>query len=142
MRNANRLARARILNVFGLTLAAAGMLTQIFSGPDLFPTIPPGPIILLASAALIAFSPWRWTSIVAVVAPGFLLVGGLIATISNGDFADQLTDSYNAGIFLGSAGQVIGVVIAFSAGLVAAWDAYHQAATRSSAGLVGARSAL
>jgi hypothetical protein len=43
------------VNVAGLVVAAAGILIQYFSGVEGFPTIPPGPFILLAAAALIAW---------------------------------------------------------------------------------------
>jgi hypothetical protein len=51
------------VNVAGLVVAAAGILLQFFSGVEGFPTIPPGPFILLAAAALVAWGrgagPWR-----------------------------------------------------------------------------------
>jgi hypothetical protein len=45
------------LLVTGMVAAAAGIIIQIASGSDLYPTIPPGPIILLAGAALVALGP-------------------------------------------------------------------------------------
>jgi hypothetical protein len=47
-----RLSAACKLHVTGMVAAAAGITMQIASGSDLCPTIPPGPIILLAGAAL------------------------------------------------------------------------------------------
>jgi hypothetical protein len=50
-----------MLSVVGLVVAAAGIMIQYASGVD-YPTIPPGPpIILLAAAAVVAFGPWRWS---------------------------------------------------------------------------------
>lgn len=71
------------LNVAGLVVAATGILMQYFSGVEGFPLIPPGPIVLLVAAALIAFGSWRWTPAVGVIAPLFVLIGGTIATIVN-----------------------------------------------------------
>jgi hypothetical protein len=72
--------RVAMLNVVGLVVAAAGIMIQYVSGVD-YPTIPPGPIILLAAAAVVAFGPWRWSSVVGLVAALFLSIGGAIATI-------------------------------------------------------------
>jgi hypothetical protein len=55
-----RLSAAGELNVTGMVAAAAGIIMQIASGSDLYPMIPPGPIILLAGAALVALGPFRW----------------------------------------------------------------------------------
>jgi hypothetical protein len=49
-----------MLNVIGLVVAAAGIMIQYVSGVD-YPTVPPGAIILLTAAAVVAFGPWRWS---------------------------------------------------------------------------------
>jgi hypothetical protein len=50
-----------------VSLAAAGIVIQIASGAE-YPTIPPGLIILLAAAGLVALATrWRWTTIVGVI---------------------------------------------------------------------------
>jgi len=107
------------LNVAGMVVAAAGIVVQIVSGSDLFPTIPPGPIILLAGAALVALGPWRWTPVVGVVVPLFVVVGGIIAAFVSGSFVDQLTDPGEVGVFAGSWVQVLGEITALVAGIVA-----------------------
>ena len=114
------LSAAGKLNVTGMVVAAAGIIIQIASGSDLYPTIPPGPIILLAGAALVALGPWRWTPVVGVVVPLFLLVGAVIAAIVSGGFADQLTDPGEVGIFAGDVLQLLGVITALVAGILAA----------------------
>ena len=53
-----QLSPAAMLNAAGLVVAAAGIMIQYVSGED-FPTIPPGPIILLVAAAVVAFGSWR-----------------------------------------------------------------------------------
>jgi hypothetical protein len=128
------LSAAGKLNVIGMVAAAVGIIMQIASGSDLYPTIPPGPIILLAGAALVALGPWRWTPVVGVVVPLFLLVGAVIAAVVSGEFVDQLTDPGEVGIFAGDVLQLLGVIIALVAGIVAlrqssrtrTWDRHAQ----------------
>jgi hypothetical protein len=115
------LSAAGKLNVIGMVAAATGIIIQIASGSELYPTIPPGPIILLAGAALVALGPWRWTPVVGVVVPLFLLVGAVIAAVVSGEFVDQLTDpgQVGIGIFAGDVIQLLGVITALVAGIVA-----------------------
>jgi hypothetical protein len=113
------LSAAGKLNVAGMVTAAAAIIIQIASGSDLYPTIPPGPIILLAGAALVALGPWRWTPIVGVVVPLFLLVGAVVAAVNSGEFVDQLTSPGQVGIFAGDVMQLLGVITALVAGSVA-----------------------
>jgi hypothetical protein len=122
------LSGAGKLNVAGMVVAAAGIVVQIASGSELFPTIPPGPIILLAGAALVALGPWRWTPVVGVVVPLFVVVGGIVAAFVSGSFVDQLTDPGPVGVFAGSWLQVLGEVTALVAGIVAT----RRAAVRAS----------
>jgi hypothetical protein len=116
-----RLSAAGNLNVAGMVAAAAGIIIQIVSGSDLYPTIPPGPIILIAGAALVALGPWRWTPVVGVVVPLFLLVGAAVAALNSSGFADQLSapGQAGAGIFAGDLVQLLGVITALVAGIVA-----------------------
>jgi hypothetical protein len=107
------------LNVAGLVVAAAGIMIQYVSGVD-FPTIPPGPIILLAAAAVVAFGPWRWSPVVGFVAALFLLIGGAIATIVGNGFNETLGDPGEIGGFAGAVVQIMGLVTALAAGIVAA----------------------
>jgi small-conductance mechanosensitive channel len=128
------LSAAGKLNVTGMVVAAAGIIIQIASGSDLYPTIPPGPIVLLAGAALVALGPWRWTPVVGVVVPLFLLVGAAIAAVVSGEFVDQLTDPGEVGIFAGDVLQLLGMITALVAGIVAlgqssrtrTWDRHEQ----------------
>jgi hypothetical protein len=122
------------LNVTGMVAAAAGIIIQIASGSELYPTIPPGPIILLAGAALVALGPWRWTPVAGVLVPLFLLVGAGIAAVASGEFVDQLADPGQVGIFAGDVLQLLGVVTALVAGIVAlrqsaptqTWDRHER----------------
>ena len=105
--------------VVGLVVAAAGIMIQYVAGVD-YPTIPPGPIILLAAAAVVAFGRWRWSPIVGLVAVLFLSIGGVIATIAGNAYSETLGDPGAAGGFAGGVIQIAGLAIALPAGIVAA----------------------
>jgi hypothetical protein len=75
------------LNVAGMVASAAGILVQIGSGSDLYATIPPGPMILIAAAALVALGPWHRTPIVGVAVPLLLFVGAARAAVNSGEFS-------------------------------------------------------
>jgi hypothetical protein len=104
---------ARTVNIAGLLAAAAGIVIQISTGVD-YPTVPPGPIILVVAAAIVASTSRRWASYVGVIVPLFLLVGGTIA-FTAGDAADNVQD---AGHYLGTIVQWAGELAAFIAGVV------------------------
>jgi len=118
---------ARLL-VAGLVVAAAGMLVQYASGVD-YPTIPPGPIISLAAAAVVAWGPWRWAPVVGLGTAVFISIGGVIATIAGNGFAPQLSDPGAFGGFAGTLVQIAGLVVALAAGIVAAGPSMGSRAT-------------
>lgn len=101
------------LAVGGLIVAAVGIVIQIASGVD-FPTIPPGLIILLLAAGLVAFGRWRWTPLVGAVVGLSQLLGLFLA-----DQADRLLDPSPLGGAVGLWIQLLGVIVAFVAGIVA-----------------------
>jgi hypothetical protein len=106
------------LIVVGLVVAAAGIMIQYASGVD-YPTIPPGPVILLAAAAVVAFGPWRWSPVVGLIAAVFLSIGGAIATIAGNGYSETLGDPSEVGGFVGAAIQIAGLAIALPASIVA-----------------------
>jgi hypothetical protein len=115
-----RLSAAAKLNVAGLVVAAAGIVIQIASGAD-YPTVPPGLLILLVAAALVALGVrWRWTAIIGVIVPAFLLVGGALAPQTR----DHLGDPGQAGVFIGTLIQLLALVVALVAGIVITRQAY------------------
>ena len=111
MNRVRRLSNAAKLNVAGLVLTAAGMLLQIAAGSELYPSFA-GPIVLIATAVIVAIWSGRWTAYVALLVPLVLGLGAIIAALMSGEFIQQLTDVGNAGIFLGSLMHVIGLVAA------------------------------
>jgi hypothetical protein len=120
---------ARLL-VAGLVVAATGMLVQYASGVG-YPTIPPGPIISLAAAAVVAWEPWRWAPVVGLVTAILISIGGVIATIGGDGFAPQLSDPGALGGFAGTLVQTAGLMVALAAGIVAAWPSIGARATTS-----------
>ncbi len=119
MKQRSLLTRASQLTVAALLVAAAGFVIQIVSGVDV-PTVPPGLVILLVAAALVAFAPWRWMPIVGVVVGLFLLVG----FFASGAVGSLLEPS-QLGVFLGAWVQFLAVSIAVVTGIVAVSQNYR-----------------
>ena len=116
MRHLSNVAK---LSAAGLVATAAGMLLQIAAGSELYPSFA-GPIVLLATAVLVAFRPDRWVAYVALIVPLVLGLGAIIAAVMSGEFIEQLTDTGNMGILLGSLMHVVGLIaaVAGAAGMV------------------------
>ncbi len=116
-----RLSAAASITVAGLVVAAAGIVIQIASGAD-YPTIPPGLLILLVAAGLVALATrWRWTMIVGVIVSLFLLVGGALAPQAR----QQLGDPGQVGVFVGTVIQLLALVVALVAGVAATRQLYR-----------------
>ena len=116
MNRVRQLSNAARLNVAGLVVTAAGMLLQIAAGSDLYPSFA-GPIVLLVTAVVVAFWPVRWMAYVALVVPLVLGLGAIIAAVMSGEFIEQLTDTGNVGILVGSLMHVIGLIAAVAGGV-------------------------
>lgn len=108
MRHLSNVAK---LSVAGLVATAGGMLLQIAAGSELYPSFA-GPIVLLVTAALVAFRPDRWVPYVALLVPLVLGIGAIVTAAMSGEFVEQLTDTGNAGILLGSLMHVVGLIAA------------------------------
>ncbi len=116
----------RFALVVGLVLAAAGVLTEFLSGVRGFPKIPPGPIILGVAALLVATLRWRWAPILGLAVALFIATGGVIAT-ANGSFRPPA----EPGPIIGTAVQLLGLLIAIGAGGVAVAAAARARPRRS-----------
>lgn len=116
MNRLRRLPNAARLNVAGLVVTAAGMLLQIAAGSGLYPSFA-GPIVLLVTAIIVAFWPVRWMAYVALVVPLVLGLGAILAALMSGEFIEQLTDTGNAGILVGSLMHVVGLIAAVAGGV-------------------------
>ena len=109
------------LTVAGLVAAAAGIVIQIAAGAE-YPTVPPGLVILLVAAGLVALGGrWRWTPLVGVVVALFLLVGGVLAPQAR----EQLGDPGAVGVFVGTVIQLLALVVALIAGVAATRQSYR-----------------
>ena len=111
----NDLSRWAWLSVTGLVLTAVGMLVQIASGSDLYPSLT-GPIVLFATAVFVALGPVRWTPFLAVVVPLVLGIGAVVAAAMTGEFIDQVTAG-SAGIVAGSLMHLVGLPVAVIGGV-------------------------
>jgi hypothetical protein len=110
----SRLSRPARAQVTALVVAAAGIVVQIIAGVN-YPAVPPGLIILLVAAALVLFVPWRWVSLIAVFASGFLLIGGF----ANADSRSHLTHAGHPGAFVGTWIEIAAMAVAVVAGITA-----------------------
>jgi hypothetical protein len=118
---------ARVTTVAGLLAGAAGISILWLSGVE-FPftaILPPGVWILLAMAAVVAFGPWRW-------APAVGAFGGLFVTVGfvlSGSLPNLL-GADGTSVLVGSWVQLLGVLTAFIAGVLATRHNYrHRRAT-------------
>jgi len=109
-----QLSKPRKINVAALGIAAVGILILFVSVPEDFPPVPPGPILLLVAAGLVAFAPGRWTPIIGVIVPLFIFVGGLVSGTP-----DLLVDPDNVGASVGVVIQMIALITAVVAGTIA-----------------------
>ena len=120
MNQRSPLSPAGKVTVAALLVAAAGFAIQIVSGVDV-PTVPPGLVIMLVAAALVAFGPWRWTPVVGVIVGLFLLVG----FFASGSVGSLLAPD-QSGVFVGAWVQFLAVIVTVVAGIVAAVQNYRS----------------
>lgn len=119
MNKRSSLSPAGKLTVAALLVAAAGFVIQIVSGVDV-PTVPPGLVILLVAAGLVAFLPWRWIPVVGAAVGLFLLVGFFASGA-----VSSLLDPSRLGVFVGAWIQFLAVIAAVVTGIVATVQNYR-----------------
>ena len=110
------------VGVSSLIVAAAGVVTMALSGVDFTTTIPPGLLILLVPAGLVALGRWRWPPILAVAAALFIVVSYLPSGA-----AAALLDPAASGAFLGLWLQFAGASVALVAGTITLVRTYRAA---------------
>ena len=105
------------LTVIGLASAAAGIWIQALSGVPEYPTIPPGPIILVAVALVIAAGSryWRWLPVLGTFLSALITVGAFVRPGT----ANRLSDPAMVGAFAGTLIQMLALIITIPAGVVA-----------------------
>ena len=120
MKRPSSLSSASKVTVAALLVAALGFAIQIFSGIDV-PTVPPGLVILVVAAALVALLPWRWVPVVGAFAGLFLFVG-FFASGALGN----LLDPSRFGVLVGAWIQFLALIVAVAGGLVATIQNYRK----------------
>ena len=101
------------LTLTGLLVTAAGIAILYVSGGEM-PVVPPGFVMLLIAAGLVAWGPWRWTPIAGIVA-ALAEAGGFFGSGS----AANLFDLGEVGIFAGTWVRLVGIVLALVYSIVA-----------------------
>ena len=90
----------------GLALAAAAIPVQIAGGVD-YPVVPPGLLILAASAAIALLVPPRWALLLPTTAAVFLSVGAVVTE----NVRDALGDPGETLAFTGTLVQCAGLAV-------------------------------
>jgi hypothetical protein len=120
MKRPSSLSSASKLTVAALLVAALGFAIQIVSGIDV-PTVPPGLVILVVAATVVALLPWRWVPVVGAFAGLFLFVG-FFASGALGN----LLDPSRFGVLVGAWIQFLALIVAVAGGLVATIQNYRK----------------
>jgi hypothetical protein len=120
MKRPSSLSSASKLTVAALLVAALGFAIQTFSGIDV-PTVPPGLVILVVAATVVALLPWRWVPVVGAFAGLFLFVG-FFASGALGN----LLDPSRFGVLVGAWIQFLALIVAVAGGLVATIQNYRK----------------
>lgn len=108
------------LTLAGLLITAAGIAILYVSGGEM-PVVPPGFVMLLIAAGLVAWGPWRWTPIAGIVA-ALAEAGGFFGSGS----ASNLFDLDPFGIFAGTWVRLVGIVLALVYSIVATKLAFSK----------------
>jgi hypothetical protein len=112
----------RAATIAGLVVGAVGIAILWAAGVE-FPIYPPpGILILLSGAIFMVLAPWRWVPAVGAFLGLFVIVGFLISP----DGIANLLGHAGTATAIGQAIQVIGVLTALIAGLIATRTNYRR----------------
>jgi hypothetical protein len=115
----------RTATVLGLVVGAVGIAILWASGIE-FPIYPPpGIVILLAGAIFVSLASWPWAPGVGAFLGLFVLVGFLISPTG----LSNLSGEAGTGVAVGQGIQVVGVLTALVAGVIATRANYRKAAS-------------
>lgn len=107
------LSAARRAAQTGLITAAVGIAVLKVAGTAM-PVVPPGLVLLVVAAVLVGVVRRRWTLVV-----GLLLVVAEFAGFFASGSASGLADLGPIGVFAGTWIRLVGLIVAFAAGLIA-----------------------
>jgi hypothetical protein len=117
----------RAVTVVGLVVGALG-IAILWTAGVVFPIYPPpGIVILLAGALFVGLAPWRWAAGVGAFLGLFVTVGFLISPLG----IPHILGEHGIAKQIGQAIQVIGVVTAMIAGVIATQANYWKRAPSS-----------
>jgi hypothetical protein len=115
----------RTATVVGLVVGAVGIAIMWASGIE-FPIYPPpGIVILLAGAIFVSLASWPWAPGVGAFLGLFVLVGFLISPTG----LSNLSGDAGTGVAVGQGIQVVGVLTALVAGVIATRANYQKSAS-------------
>jgi hypothetical protein len=116
----------RTATIVGLVVGAFGIAILWASGVE-FPFYPPpGIIILVAGAVFVVLIRWPWAPAVGALLGLFVTVGFLISPTG----VNNLTGKAGTGVAIGQGIQLIGVLTALIAGVIATRPKYRRAISR------------
>ena len=129
-----KLSGERAVTVGGLVAGSAGIAILWASGVEFPVAFPPGLVILLVGALFVGLAPWRWVPSVGAflglfVTLGFLISGGIPNLVGgNGSTffgTPNPIERDTLGTIIGTWIQMIGVVTALIAGMIATRNGYR-----------------
>ena len=119
---------AHLVTIGGLVAGAIGISILWASGEE-FPIYPPpGIVILLVGVVVMVVAPWRWTPAIGAFMGLFVTVGFLLEGIVSGGGFAALAGDAGVGRAIGQATEVVGVVTALIAGVIATRANYRTPA--------------
>lgn len=111
------------MTAMALVGVAVGIWIQALSGAPEYPALPPGPLILMAVAAVVAtVARWRWIPLAGALLAGLILVGAFATPWT----ANRLSQPVAVGLFTGTVIQMLALIAAVLAGVAATAEAYRQ----------------
>jgi hypothetical protein len=112
--------RQRVFLLAGLVTGAAGIAILWAAGVDFPFVVPPGLVILLVGAGVVAAVRRRWSDGVGGFL-GLFVVAGFVLSGINGEGFDNLLGHNGVAVALGQIVQLIGVVTAAISGAMLVW---------------------
>jgi hypothetical protein len=130
------------LTIIGLISIAAAIWLQWLSGDPAYPKFPPGPVIFIAVAAIVAMGTrWWWTPLIGALI-SLLVTTGWFALLSRGVL--RLTHpgsvgKFATGIFVGTLLQIAALLFTDIAGLAATIQNYRRMEKTSESARIACR---